>query len=156
MNKPILPNLEPQISAVPESKSTELFFDAILRKIEAKTHAEARRDLTLMIKEMEYQTKRTEIILGTKGEQDEFLARLESLLINPGALGTVQLKENLHAIITEEFSKGITRARALNLSLGVDLMRPGKDVNFNYPMVDVNTTLVPIDLHLTFDPNHTV
>lgn len=88
-----------------ESKSTERFFGAIIQKIEARTHAEVRRDLMLMIKEMEYQAKRTEIILGTKGEQEEFMERLETLLINPGAFNTNQLKENLHAIITEEFSK---------------------------------------------------
>lgn len=35
-------------------------------------------------------------------------------------------------------------------------MKPGRDVEFNFPMVDVNTTLVPIDLHLTFDPTNTV
>ena len=153
---PLEPVLQSGFELKTEPKTTERFFSAILKKVESKTHAEARRDISLMIKEMEYQAKRTEIILGTKGEQDEFFSRLESLLINPGAFDTAQLKENIHAIIEEEFSKGITRAKSLNLSLGVDLMRPGKDVAFNFPMVDINTTLVPIDLHLSFDPTHTV
>ena len=43
----------------------------------------------------------------------------------------------------------------LNLSLGVDLLKPS-DVEFNFPMVDVNTTLVPMELHLAFFPGDTV
>ena len=49
----------------------------------------------------------------------------------------------------------MTRARNLNLSLGIDLVRP-PDVDFNFPMVDVNTTLVPIDLHLLFEATDSV
>jgi hypothetical protein len=43
----------------------------------------------------------------------------------------------------------------LNLSLGVDLLKPS-DVAFNFPMVDVNTTLVPMELHLAFFPGDSV
>ncbi len=138
-----------------KSDSSEIFFDAISQKIEAKTHAETRRNLQLMLSEMRYQMNRTAITLGTKGEQEAFLARLETLLTNPGEYTPTQIQENLHTIITEEFAKGITRARALNLSLGIDIVK-SKDVEFNYPMVDVNTTLVPMDLHLTFDPTNSV
>jgi hypothetical protein len=137
------------------ARPTDIFFDAIAKKIETRTHAEARRDLMRMLVDMRYQTSRAEIILGTKGEQEVFLARLEELLINPGIYTSQQMGENVQALISEELAKGITRARTLNLSLGVDLLKP-KDIEFNFPMVDVNTTLVPIDLHLTFDPNHTI
>lgn len=75
--------------------------------------------------------------------------------MNPGEYTAVQIKENLQAIISEEFTKAITRAKMLNLSLGVDLLKPS-DVAFNFPMVDVNTTLVPIELHLAFFPGDTV
>ncbi len=37
-----------------------------------------------------------------------------------------------------------------------DLARPSsKDIGFNFPLVD-DTTLVPLDLHLAFDPTNTV
>jgi hypothetical protein len=75
--------------------------------------------------------------------------------VNPGTYTATQIKENLQAIIAEEFSKAITRAKMLNLSLGVDLLKPS-DVAFNFPMVDVNTTLVPMELHLAFFPGDSV
>ncbi len=75
--------------------------------------------------------------------------------MNPGEYSATQIKENLQAIIAEEFSKAITRAKMLNLSLGVDLLKPS-DVAFNFPMVDVNTTLVPMELHLAFFPGDSV
>jgi len=83
------------------------------------------------------------------------LERIESLLVNPGEYSPMQIKENLQAIITEEFSKGITRAQKLNLSLGIDLVQ-SRDIDFNYPALDNYTTIVPMELHLAFFPNETV
>ena len=57
------PVVQSENELIPEPKTTERFFSAILKKVESKTHAEARRDILVMIKEMEYQAKRTEIIL---------------------------------------------------------------------------------------------
>ena len=142
-------------TVMPRYESSEVFFDTISQKIESKTHADTRLSLQVMLREMRYQMERTAIVLGTKGEQEAFLIRLESMLTNPGEYTQTQIRENLHAIITEEFARGITRARALNLSLGIDLVRPA-DIEFNFPMVDANTTLVPMDLHLIFDPTHSV
>lgn len=150
---------DPTILNFQESKPTERFFNSVLKKVEESairtgTRTES-KELIRMIMDMQYQADRTAIILGTKGEQQEFLERIESLLVNPGEYNAVQIKENLQAIITEEFTKGITRAKILNLSLGIDLMKPS-DVAFNFPMVDVNTTLVPMELHLAFFPGDTV
>lgn len=142
-----------------EPKPTERFFSSVKKKVEEATIRTGTRteskELIRMITDMQYQAERTAIILGTKGEQQEFLDRIESLLVNPGEYDAKQLKQNLQAIIAEELTKGITRARMLNLSLGVDLVKPS-DVEFNYPMVDVNTTLVPMELHLAFYPDDTV
>lgn len=142
-----------------EPKPTERFFSNVMKKVEEATIRTGMRkdtkELRHMIAEMQFQAERTAIILGTKGEQQEFLDRIESLFVNPGEYDAGLLKQNLQAIISEELTKGITRARMLNLSLGVDLIKPS-DVAFNFPMVDVNTTLVPMELHLAFYPDDTV
>ena len=154
-----LPITESPTSDISEQKSTERFFESVLKTVEeAAIRTGTRREskeLIRIIMDMQYQASRTEIILWTKGEQQEFLERIESLLVNPGEYTTTQIKENLQAIISEEFSKAITRAKMLNLSLGVDLLKPS-DVDFNFPMVDVNTTLVPMELHLAFFPGDSV
>ncbi|MDD2745751.1 MAG: hypothetical protein PHU93_04395 [Candidatus Gracilibacteria bacterium] len=148
-----------EIYTIHEPRPTERFFNSVIKKVEEAairtgTRTET-KELILMITEMRYRAERTAIILGTKGEQQAFLERIESLLVNPGEYNPSQIKENLQAIITEEFSKGITRAQRLNLSLGIDLIRPS-DIDFNFPALDNYTTIVPMELHLAFYPNDTV
>lgn len=118
--------------------------------------SETRRDVLLMIARLKYQAGRAEIILGTKSEQDQFLSRIESYLLEPGVYAKPGFQENLEAMITEEVAKGITRAKSINTALGIDVIRSGKDTQFNFPSMDTNTTLVPMDLHLAFDLNSSV
>lgn len=75
--------------------------------------------------------------------------------MNPGEYSPVQIEQTLQAIITVEFSKGITRAQRLSNSLGIDLVQSG-DIKINFPALDSYTTIVPMELHLAFYPNETV
>ena len=46
--------------------------------------ASARRDVRLLLAELKYKAGKTEILLGTKQEQADFLLKIENCLLNPG------------------------------------------------------------------------
>ena len=48
-----------------------------------ETRAQTRLELQTLIADLEYRTTRTAIILGTKGEQEEFFQEVTDLLQNP-------------------------------------------------------------------------
>jgi hypothetical protein len=48
-----------------------------------EARAQTRLELQTLIADLEYRTTRTAIILGTKGEQEEFLREVTDLLQNP-------------------------------------------------------------------------
>jgi hypothetical protein len=139
-----------------ESEGTLRFFDSVLKKVEdAKIHSRTMletNELKMMIMEMRMKMDRNEIILGTKDEQQAFLAKIESFLTNPGVFDPVKIKENLQTIIEEEFTRGISRARIL--SLGLDYKKASD--GYSCPAIGENTIIVPMDLHLAFLPTDTV
>ena len=100
---PRTPQSEVFTPSLPEN--TAGFFDAISTRIEQRTHAETRLNLQKMLSEMRYQVARTAIVLGTKGEQEDFLARIETFLTNPGELTPTRLQENFQAMIAEKLSE---------------------------------------------------
>lgn len=139
-----------------ESEGNLKFFDGVLKKVEeAKIHSRTMletKELMEMIINMRKQMERNEIILGSMNEQQAFLAKIESFLMNPGAFDPVQIKENLQTIIDEEFIKGVSRAE--RRSLGLDYKKSSD--GFNFRAIGENTVIVPMDLHLAFLPTDTV
>jgi CBS domain-containing protein len=126
-----------------------------------EARAKTRLDLQTLIADLEYRTARTAIILGTKGEQEEFLQEVTDLLQNPGILTNPLLKTNLEILVSTEVTRGMARARRHGLSNSLDIIEPGDprlsaDMRFNNPLLEGRTAIVPIDLHLSFNPEHTV
>ena len=62
-----------------ETHEDDLLETRSAREARAKT----RLELQTLIADLEYRTTRTAIILGTKGEQEEFLREVTDLLQNP-------------------------------------------------------------------------
>ena len=119
---------------------------------------DTRRDVQLLLAELKYKAWRTEILLGTKQEQAIFLSKIETCLLEPWILYQKDfLKSKFETIISDELANGITRARNLNSVLGIGwIQKIWEDVIFNYPAIDRNSTLIPMDIHLAFEQRHTV
>lgn len=67
----VFSTLETRREKSPETQSTR------------EARAQTRLELQTLIADLEYRTARTAIILGTKGEQEQFLQELTDLLQNP-------------------------------------------------------------------------
>ncbi len=72
------------ISPVLTPDSTSRFFDEISHKVEISlAHAEARLEVLKMLATLRRDSERTAIILGSRAEEIQFMARLEEILKNP-------------------------------------------------------------------------
>ncbi len=115
------------------------------------TRADTRLELKRLITDLKYRTERTAIILGTKGEQEVFMADIDALFASPESFAPPGLTKKLEILIEREVTKGVTRARRMGLSGAVNILTPDSaDVRFNNPLLEGRTAIVPIDLHLSF------
>jgi hypothetical protein len=143
--------LSPISAEIQKPKPAEKLFDRVLNKVEAAIRTQTREDMIELrhaLIQREYDLKRMEIILGTEAEQNLFLERINELITNPGQYDIQYMSERLAGVVDEEFAKGRTRLERLRYSLGLDTL--SRDADPNYGMVDQNTTLIPIELHLAF------
>lgn len=139
-------------------------FRALESRIPLYLKAEARRDLLLLLKDVEYQTERAKIIEMTAGKKKAIYDRIDEIFRNFGTFGDARnegeyakqssaLVESVRGIVAEELAEHFSNAKRINDVLSI---KESKDVRFNYPLIDTNTVSVPLDLHLAFGPKDTV
>lgn len=145
----------------------EGFFQVMEEKLpEILSSAEVRERTRLDLKELIMSMKKREIIKGvtewTAVEQKSFFEKVQSEIINSGVLFSTQVREKIQEIIEQEIWREINDD-GLKYSLhdgdgNVLIQDMGNSREFLRTsfLVNIETTIVPLDLHLTVNETESV
>lgn len=160
------------IAPVPETfedrqVDNEGFFQVMEEKLpEILSSAEVRERTRLDLKELIMSMKKREIIKGvtewTAVEQKSFFEKVQSEIINSGVLFSAQVREKIQEIIEQEIWREINDdgfKYSLHDGHGnilISDMNDSQEFLRTSFLVNIETTIVPLDLHLTVNETESV
>lgn len=147
----------------------EQFFEEIEKKIQTdeilssdNIHAETRKELLKLVAEM----RKTKFIQGvtewTASEQRSFFTRIRDEITQTSVMFASRLRERLHDLIEHELWREINddgKRIGVQDGAGNTILPTLADYQYFLRtsfLVEQNTSIVPINLHLTIDQNDTV